>query len=142
MTRNVSQKARTMAVRKGKFTSVMLRLPNDIVARLQARHGCGKSLYAIARDVVSSYADYSLIDCKFEVAEFTNLELLAHRIGFAGIEELLHHLAVAYLQMYYRHRAADGNEIVEEEVREMFADMSMPTADGMTITTTPRKVKK
>ena len=120
----------------------MLRLPNDTVARLHARHGCAASLYSISRDVVVSYADGRLIDCAFDNVEFTSLELLAHRIGFAGIEELLRHLAIAYLQMYNRHCTNDDNEVVAQEVREMFADMAMPTADGMTVTTTPRKIKR
>lgn len=134
-----------MAVKKGKYTAVMLRLPTDTVARLRARSRGNESLYRQARAIIDSAAAGRLVDCELTDEEFTELDMLARRIGFAGTPELMKQLVLAYLRLFRRNNEFD-NEVVRDEVAELFEEMDIETnarryEEGTVTTTTPRKIR-
>ena len=121
----------------------MLRLPNDVVALLNARRLGGDSLYNQARDIVSAAARSAMIDCGFTAEEYSELDLLAQGIGFTGIAEMVKYLSLAYLRLARRQPAPDGNEVVQTELAEMFGELynTKGYEQGITVTTTPRKIR-
>ncbi len=121
----------------------MLRLPNDVVALLNARRLGNDSLYNQARDIVSAAARGAMIDCGFTAEEYSDLDLLAQGIGFTGIAEMVKHLSLAYLRLAKREVAQGSNEVVQAELAEMFGELYNTNGyeQGITVTTTPRKIR-
>lgn len=131
-----------MTAKKGKYICVMLRLPYDTVALLRARYG-DVSLYALARDTVTALARGELMRNDFTTSEVAELSRLAGVIGFADASELLRHLAVAYLRLYNAHCTSFADDVVRDEVAEMFDEMTNNEHydKDLRITTTPRKIR-
>lgn len=121
----------------------MVRLPNDVVARLRARRFGEGSLYQQARAIIEAVATGSLIDCGFSDAEYTELELLARGIGFGDISEMIKHLSLAYLRLAKREIAPGSNDVVQAELSEMFGELynTVGYESGISVTTTPRKIR-
>lgn len=141
--RNEYQKPIKMTVIKNKYTQVLVRLPNEVVARLRVSNGAKRSLYEIVRDIVTAAATDRKIDCEFSAEEYTQLDVLARNIGFAGIAMLVRHLSLAYLKLYMQQHNSFATDVEREEIREMFVDCERVEhyEEGINITTAPRKIR-
>ncbi len=131
-----------MAVRKDKYTSVVLRVSRASAARLIARYRGEKTLYALAKEIIEKFADGSLLSFSLSVEEYTELDCLARRIGFHTLEEMARHLLLAYLLMYKRCALQQDDDLVHQELQEMFGEMNvLGNSDGCAIVSSPRKLR-
>lgn len=138
------QKHCEMTVKKNKYTQVLVRLPNDVVARLRVSYGVQRSLYDVVRGIVAAAAAERTIDCEFTDEEYTRLDLLAKAIGFGDIAMLIRHLSLAYLKLYLRQHGGFATDVEREEIREMFIECETPDEhyeEGLFVTDSPRKIR-
>ena len=131
-----------MAVKKDKYTSVVLRVSRVAAARLLARCRGEKTLYALAKEIIEKFADGSLLSSSLSVEEYTELDCLARRIGFSALDEMARYLLLAYLKMYKLHASQACDDVVREELREMFDEMNvLDKRESSVIVSSPRKLR-
>lgn len=116
--------------KKKEMVNVHTRVPFAVVEALNNMATPENPVYRIMRSILTNAVRGLPVACSLSDATIRELGAVADATGFRSIDELLSHLAAAFLRVYrYNHGELKEDEPTPpEEIRDMFADLA---SDGL-----------
>lgn len=115
--------------KKKVMVNVHTRLPKEVVEALNSMATPENPVYRILRTILTNVVRGVPMACTLSDATIRELGAVADATGFRNIDELMQHLAAAFLRVwrYNRGELDEDEPTPPEEIRDMFEDL---TAEG------------
>lgn len=126
--------------KKKSMVNVHTRLPLEVVEALNNMATPENPVYRVLRTILTNVVRGVPMACALSDNTIRELGAVADATGFRSIDELMEHLAAAFLRVYrYNHGLLEEEELVPpEEIRDMFdeytpSEMSAVYADKLSV---------
>ena len=112
--------------KKKSMVNVHTRLPIEVVEALNGMATPENPVYRVLRTILTNVVKGVPAACALSDSTIRELGSVADATGFSSIDELMEHLAAAFLRVYRFHKGelAEDEPTPPEEIRDMFADLT------------------